>query len=109
MENETDDDFKALEPISKLPIAPAHVIASLALNMAMKYHDINIVRDGTLYQQYKLEGRNMQNLDLDLVFETAIKIEAHLLRSSERIAQMLIEAIQVEVVDDQPKTEEVKA
>jgi hypothetical protein len=82
-----------LEPMKDASIAPAHGIAALAFNFALKYHDINTVQDGTLYQQYKLEGRNMQNLHLDMVFETAIKIEAHLLGSSERIAKLVIDEI----------------
>ncbi len=90
-------ELKALEPIANAPVAPAHGIAALALNMALKYHDINTVQDGALYQQYKLEGRNMRELHLDAVFETAIRIEAHLLGASERIAKLVIDAIEVAV------------
>lgn len=82
-----------LEPMKDTKIATTHGIAALALNFALKFHDINTVQDGTLYQQYKLEGRNMQNLHLDMVFETAIKIEAHLLASSERIAKLVFDDI----------------
>lgn len=85
--------FKELEPIKDAPIAPATGIAAIALNMALKYHDINTVKDGVLYQQYKLEGRNMRDLHLDMVFETAIKMEAYLLGASERIAKLVIDAI----------------
>ena len=88
-------DEEVIEPIKNTPIAPAHGIAALALNFAIKYHDIGTVQDGALYQQYKLEGRNMIPLDLQMVFETAMKIEAHLLGASERIASLLIDAIQV--------------
>ena len=87
------DDFKDLEPLKDTPIAPAHGIAAIALNMALKYHDINTVQDGLLYQQYKLEGRNMTNLHLDAVFETAIRMEAFLLGASERIASIVVDAI----------------
>jgi hypothetical protein len=86
-------------------IPPAHGIAAIALTMAMKYHDIGTVQDGTLYQQYKLEGKNLQPLSIDLVFETAMRIERHLMASSERIANILIEAIDVEI-DDEEKVEE---
>lgn len=75
------------------PIAPAHGIAAIALSMAMKYHDMNMVKDGALYQQYKLEGRNIRMIGLEDVFETAIKIELHLLASSERIAKVVVDAI----------------
>ena len=92
--------FQELEPLGKTLIAPAHAIAAVALNMAIKYHDIATVQDGTLYQQYKMEGRNLRELHLNDVFETAILMEMHLLGSSERIAKMLIEAIEVRVEDD---------
>jgi hypothetical protein len=81
-------------------IAPAHGIAAIALSMAMKYHDISTVQDGTLYQQYKLEGRNMRELDIDMVFVTAIKIELHLLASSDRIAAVLVDALRATDPDE---------
>jgi hypothetical protein len=98
----TDEEkpFQELEPISGTAVAPPQGIAALALTMALKYHDINTVHDGQLYQQYKLEGRNMRELQLDIVFETAIKIEAHLLGANERIAKMIVEAIEFSVEDD---------
>lgn len=82
-----------LEPIGKTAVAPAHGIAAIALNLALKYHDIATVQDGALYQQYKLEGRNLRELHLDIVFETAILMEAHLLGASERIAKLVVDAI----------------
>lgn len=94
MPDDTEDQpLNPLEPIgdTKLPTAPG--IAAVALALAMKFHDINTVQDGTLYQQYKLEGRNMEALHLDMVFETAIKIEVHLLASSDRIARIVIDAV----------------
>jgi hypothetical protein len=95
------EPFKVLEPHGNTPLAPAHGIAALALSLALKYHDINTVHDGTLYQQYKLEGRNMRGLNLDFVFETAIRMERHLLASSDRIAGLLVDAIAA-AVDDEP-------
>lgn len=61
-------------------------IGAIALNMAMKYHDFTIIKDGMMYQQKKLEGANIVPLHLDMVFETAIRIEQHLLGTSSRIA-----------------------
>jgi hypothetical protein len=87
------DPFKDLDAIKGAPIAAAHGIAAVALSLALKYHDIATVQDGTLYQQYKLEGRNLTNLHLDHVFETAIKMEAFLLGASERIATIVFDAI----------------
>lgn len=78
-------------------LAPAHGIAAIALSMALKYHDINTVQDGTLYQQYKLEGRNMRELQLDSVFETALRIEMHLLGAADRIASVVMDALAIAV------------
>jgi hypothetical protein len=91
--NEEEKPFEALAPISNARVAPAHGIAALALNMSLKFHDIATVQDGTLYQQYKLEGKNLTALHLDMVFETAMKMEAYLLGASERIANLVIDAI----------------
>lgn len=87
------DLAKELGPAADAPIGPWVGVASIALNMAMKYHDINTVQDGALYQQYKLEGRNMRNLHIDMVFETAIQIEKHLIRSHKRIADALLDQL----------------
>jgi hypothetical protein len=105
MTDELDELKATLEPIKDTAVAPAHGIAALALNFALKYHDINTVQDGELYQQYKLEGRNMTSLHLDHVFDTAIKIEAHLLGASERIAKLVVDALEIEVTDEpSPRT-----
>jgi hypothetical protein len=93
----TDDDFKAMEPISDTRVAPAQGIAAVALNMSLKYHDIATVKDGAMYQQYKLEGKNMRELHLDMVFETAIKMEAHLMGANERISKLIVDALVVAV------------
>ena len=83
-------DFEGLEPLKDTPVAPAHGIAAIALNMAMKYHDICTVKDGAMYQQYKLEGKNLREINIDNVFETAIKIDIDVLETA---------------VEDEPKPE----
>lgn len=101
--------FKELaEQAGNAPIAPAHGIAAIALSMAMKYHDINTIKDGALYQQYKLEGKNLTPLHLDQVFETAIQIERHLLGSNERIAKLVVDAIEF-AVDEREETTDPSA
>jgi hypothetical protein len=75
------------------PIGVAQGVAAIALNMAMKYYEMNTVTDGALYQQYKIEGKNFQDLSLVAVFETAKEIEIHLMGASDRIAQMVVDAI----------------
>jgi len=66
-------------------------IAAIALQMAIKFHDATVVKDGALYQQYKLEGKNLRELHIDEVFETAIRIEEHLLTSERRIQEMVVD------------------
>lgn len=97
-------DFEGLEPLKDTPVAPAHGIAAIALNMAMKYHDICTVKDGAMYQQYKLEGKNLREINIDNVFETAIKIEAWLIGASDRIAKIVIDVLET-AVEDEPKPE----
>lgn len=87
------DDLALLEPIKNTAVAPAVGIAALALNFALKYHDISTIKDGAMYQQYKLEGRNLRELHLDHVFETAMQFEEHLLTASDRIAKIVVDAI----------------
>lgn len=94
MSDAKDSPLDVLKPIGDAPLATPHGVAAIALTLAMKYHDINTVQDGTLYQQYKLEGKNMQPLHIDAVFETAILIERHLLASSDRIANLVVDAIE---------------
>jgi hypothetical protein len=107
-----ENDTNLGEPLKEIsreigdaPIAPAHAIASIALTMALKYHDINTVQDGTLYQQYKLEGKNMSALHLDHVFETAERMEMWLIGSNQRIAKIVVDAIALHVEDDKPADE----
>lgn len=91
------EELTELSGLANFPVAAAHGIGAIALTMAMKYHGINTVQDGALYQQYKLEGKNMHALTLDEVFETAMRIEAHLLATSERIASIVVDALAVTV------------
>src|SRR3954466_1997263 len=97
-----------LEPMKQLgdtPVAPAHGIAALALTLALKYHDIGTVQDGALYNAYKLEGRNLTPLHLDMVFETAIRMERHLLAGSDRIAAIVVDALEASIDDKENPTD----
>lgn len=90
----SDGEFaRGLEPLGDAPMPPALAVGAIALNMAMKYHDISIIKDGAMYQQYKLEGRNIVPIHLDMVFETAILIEKHLMSTSNRLSEMVFDAV----------------
>lgn len=100
MEN-TDNDLKDLNPhMGDTKLATSHGIAAIALTLAMKYHQISTIQDGTLYQQYKLEGRNITEIHLSDVFETAIQIERHLLSSSDRIAALVLDVLAIDGEDE---------
>ena len=103
MTEKPDDMFADLAPIKDAKVAPAQGIAAIALSLAVRYHDIATVKDGALYQQYKLEGKNLLPLHLDMVFETAIKMEAHLLGASDRIAKLVVDAITM--IEDKDEAE----
>lgn len=80
------------------PVGPMVAISAMALTMSLKYHDINTVKDGALYQQYKLEGKNFRDLHLDMVFETAIRIEKHLVAANKRVSKFIVAAALAEDV-----------
>lgn len=84
--SEPENLIGELEPIGDTNVAPGVGVAAIAMNMALKFHDITTVQDGTLYQQYKLEGKNLTGLHLDYVFETAMRIEAHLMNGPNRLS-----------------------
>jgi hypothetical protein len=101
--NNIAEPFKEVVAVSgDTKIAPAHGIAAIALSMALKYHDMNMVKDGTLYQQYKIEGRNLKTIGLEDVFDTAIRMEVYLLGASDRIAKLVVDALAV-ATEDEPK------
>ena len=81
------------QEVGDAPVSPQVGIAALALNFAVKYADIITVQDGALYQQYKLEGKNMHTLHLDEVFYYATQIERHLLQAPSRLALAVLEAV----------------
>lgn len=99
-----DAEENLLRPLANVspdtPMSPACAVASMALTMALKYHDMQMIPDGATYQQYKLEGRNMRNIGLTDVFETAVQIEAHLITANDRIGKMIANTIVVQITED---------
>ena len=96
---------EALGPARDSPVSTPVAIAAMAMTFAMKYHDVNTVQDGVLYQQYKMEGRNMRELNLDAVFHTATRIEAHLIQAEERFREHAL-AMVLSALDEDPAAEE---
>lgn len=85
---------QALIAVKDTPVSPATGIALMALSLALKFHEIAAVKDGVLYQQYKLEGRNMVPIELWMVFQTAEEIEEHLLKAPERQAKVFLRTLE---------------
>lgn len=100
------DNLLEIPEIKDAPMSTATAISSIALNFALKYWDLNMVRDGTLYQAYKLEGRTLEGLSLAQVFDTARQIEEHILGAPGRLSELVVEVVR-EVLEEQINTEEV--
>ena len=84
---------KELEPIADQPMSAAHGVAAVALGMALRYYDTSTVQEGGLYQQLKLEGRNIQALHPDMVLDLAKHFERHIMEAPNRLSEMVIDAV----------------
>lgn len=93
MSNNSLASFKD-SAIADTPVAPGIAIGAIALQLAMQYHDATVVKDGVMYQQMKMEGKNFSTIGLSDVFDTAKAIEIHLLGTSDRIAGIVVDAIE---------------
>lgn len=89
-----------LEVIGDAPVSPATAIAGLALNFAMKWHDMTLIKDGAMYQQKKLEGANIEVIDFQSVLDTAAKLEAWLIGASDRISGIVVQMLADESDED---------
>jgi hypothetical protein len=53
-------------------------VRSIALTIAQRHCGDTVIKDGVMYQQYKMEGRNMKALDYGDVLKMAIIFERYL-------------------------------
>lgn len=89
-----NETFSSLVPsIGDAPVPTGVGIASVALQLAMQYTNINTVQDGVLYQQYKLENKPMQDLSLQMVFEKALEIEKYLISRNTAVQKLLTDEL----------------
>jgi hypothetical protein len=95
----SDNPLLDIEGMGDASVSPATAVSALALNFAMKFHDIGTVQDGTLYQQLKLEGKNMQPLHIDMIFETALQFERFILESPNRLSAQVMGAAEDVILD----------
>lgn len=98
MTDERDEDDKnqnllALPVAGDTPISPAQGVAAIAMNFALKYADVSVIKDGVMYQQRKMEGANIAPIDLEYVFDVAKQIERHLVLSERRVQALLLEML----------------
>jgi hypothetical protein len=89
----SDNPLLDMPELNDVPMSAPHAISSLALNFALKWIDTSMIKDGTLYQQKKMEGANFHVIDLPDVFDIARQFEAHILSSPGRISAMVIECV----------------
>lgn len=90
-----ENELLSLPGAGDTKIAPAQGIAALAMNFATKFWDLNTIKDGVLYQQLKLEGKNIRpGVHLDEVFEVARRIEIHLMGADKRLTLALLESFE---------------
>jgi hypothetical protein len=88
------------EALPEATLPPMVGVGAIALQMAMDYHDTTIIKDGVMYQQMKMEGKNIGVLGLGDVFETAKLIEIHLMGTSDRIAGLVVETLQLVMANE---------
>lgn len=81
-----------LPAIENEKVSPGLAVASIALSLAVTYHTNSIIKDGAMYQQLKLEGKDIKSSGVEDVIDIARQFEIHLLQSSERIAGIIIDA-----------------
>lgn len=93
--------------VKDTPIGMPRAIAAAAMNMALKYCDTIVIKDGVMYQQKKMEGSNIQPLELDYVFYVAKRIEEHLMSAESRFAKLVVASV-IDMLDDdtEPTTTE---
>lgn len=82
-----------LPALHDAPVSPALAVGSVALSLALQWFDISVVKDGAMYQQLKLEGKKIEGVDLTNVLEVAKQFELHLMGTSDRLANLVIEAV----------------
>lgn len=83
----------SMEPIRDAPMTTSMAIAAISLNMAMKYHDFTVVKDGVMYQQLKMEQKEMRTIQFEDVLETADRIRDYLIESESVIRSMMTESV----------------
>jgi hypothetical protein len=73
-----DEDFGLTPQIADTPLdlTKDEKLRSMALMLAIRHHGDTVIKDAGIYQQYKMEGRNMQPLNDELVIATAVRYEA---------------------------------
>ena len=82
-----------LAAVKDVPMSESLMIATVALNMSLRWHDMGMIKDGVLYQQKKMEGANINYIDKSDIIKTAEEFEAYFLAAPLRHARMLEERI----------------
>lgn len=108
LKDNTPFDLPGME---NFPVSPAHGISAVALNLALKWFDITMIKDGVMYQQKKMDGSNIISIDLSDVLEVAKKFELHIMSGPSRLSGIMLEAFSeaIENIIDEPDEPENQA
>lgn len=90
-----DHDFGLVPQIADTPLdlSKDEKMRAMALMLAISFHKDTVIKDAGMYQQMKLEGRNMELLTDATVVATALRYETYI-RCGENPERMaLIETI----------------
>ncbi len=87
------DGLEDIPANTQIRMSESTMIATVALNMALKWHDTSVIKDGTMYQQLRMEGKEIRSLCLDHVFDTAKLFERHIMEASGRLTELTMETI----------------
>lgn len=79
-------------------------VRSIALTIAQRHCGDTVIKDGVMYQQYKMEGRNMKALDYGDVVKMAIIFERYLYGEfSKGVMENAVNAISTDFADAMEK------
>lgn len=85
-----DENFGLVPEVANTPLdlTPDQKLRSMALMLSISFHKDTVIKDAGMYQQYKMEGRNMSPLDDETVIKTALRYETFIRcgESPERMA-----------------------
>lgn len=104
VKKELDEANARLPVIIDGPLPTEIQVRSIALTIAQRHTGDTVVKDGVMYQQYKMEGKNLKPLSYDDVLKAAIVFERYLWGEfSKGIMENAMEATSTDFADAMEK------